>query len=122
MRAKIEEGTFQGKNVPNVPKNKATVEITCHITREFNAILNGIYIGERPFISDWSNDFSNQASYFLMNAKFTYKWKSVSSFLNINNLTNKKYSEYGVIGGNPLQEAFYPSPRINFLAGLSIAL
>lgn len=120
LSAKIKEGTFAGKNVPNVPRNKATMEVVYHITNGAAIILNGIYIGERPFISDFANDFSNQASYFLMNAKFTYRWKSLKAFVDINNLTNKEYSEFGVIGGFPAEKAFYPSPKRNFLAGVSI--
>ncbi len=122
MDAKIKDGTFEGKNVPNVPAHKATVDLLCHITKEATAVLTGVYVGERPFVSDFANDFSDQESYFLLNAKFIYQWKSLRAFLNINNLTNKAYSEYGVIGGVPLEKAFYPSPRINFLAGISIAL
>lgn len=121
MKARIEGGTFQGKDVPNVPKDKASVDVTCHITKEFAAILSGVYVGERFFISDFSNSFSDQQSYFLMNAKLTYMWKAMKAFLDINNLTNKEYSEYGVIGGFPLEKTFYPSPGRNFLAGVSIA-
>jgi len=122
MNAKIKEGMFEGKKVPNVPAHKATVDVLYRITKEVTGILNGVYIGERPFISDFSNDFSYQQGYFLVNAKFTYQWKSLKAFLDINNLTNKEYSEYGVIGGYPLERAFYPSPKRNFLAGISIAL
>ena len=122
LRAKIEGGMFDGSNVPNVPLNKATMDVVYHITKQADAILNGLYVGERPFISDWSNAFSNQDAYVLLNAKFNYRWKSVKAFLNLNNLTDKKYSEYGVIGGVPLQRAYYPSPTINFLAGLSFDL
>ncbi len=122
MNAKIKEGTFEGKKVPNVPAHKATVDVLYRITKEAAADLNGVYIGERPFVSDFANDFSNQQGYILLNAKFTYQWKSLRAFLNINNLTNKEYSEYGVIGGFPLEKAFYPSPKRNFLAGISIAL
>ena len=122
MSAKIKEGMFADKDVPNVPKHKATVDVVCHITKEAAAALNGIYIGSRPFVSDFANDFSNQNSYLLLNAKFSYQWKSLKAFLDINNLTNKEYSEYGVIGGYPLEKAFYPSPKRSFLAGISLTL
>jgi iron complex outermembrane receptor protein len=120
LTAKIKDGVFAGKKVPNVPAHKATMEATYHMTKEAAATLNGIYVGERPFVSDFGNDFSNQQSYLLLNAKFTYRWRSLTAFVDINNLTNKEYSEYGVIGGFPLEKAFYPSPKRNFLVGLSI--
>ena len=119
-RAKIKGGAFEGKNVPNVPKHKAAIDLKCAVTKEAAAILTGMYVGERPFISDFANDFGNQQGYFLLNAKFTYHWKSLKAFVDINNLTNKEYAEYGVIGGFPLEKAYYPSPKRNFLVGLSI--
>jgi iron complex outermembrane recepter protein len=122
MSAKIKGGMFAGSDVPNVPNSKATVDVVCHVTKGAEAVLNGVYVGKRPFISDFSNDFSDQASYVVLNAKFAYRWKSVRAFLDINNLTNKEYSEYGVIGGFPLEQAFYPSPKRNFLVGLSLDL
>jgi len=118
--AKIKDGMFAGKDVPNVPGNKATAEVVYHITGNADAALNGVYVGKRPFISDFSNDFSKQESYVVVNAKFAYRWKSVKAFLDINNITNKKYSEYGVIGGFPPEKAFYPSPGRNFLVGFSV--
>lgn len=122
LSAKIKGGMFEGKDVPDVPHNKVTADVVCHVTKEAVAVLNGVYVGKRPFISDFANDFSDQSSYIVLNAKFAYRWKSLRAFLDINNLTNKKYSEYGVIGGFPLEKAYYPSPGRNFLVGLSIDL
>jgi iron complex outermembrane receptor protein len=118
--ATIREGTFRGKDVPNVPNHKATLEVISSLGKGFTVALNGIYVGERPFISDFSNAFSNQKSYFVFNGKITYQWKSLMAFLDINNLTNREYSEFGVLGGFPVEKAFYPSPKRNFLVGLSI--
>jgi len=98
------------------------MDVTYSITEHASAILTGVYIGERPFINDFSNDFGKQDAYFLLNAKFISRWKSLKAFLGVNNLTDKQYSEYGVVGGTPLERAFYPSPGRNFLAGISFAL
>jgi outer membrane receptor protein involved in Fe transport len=122
LDATVKGGDFRGKDVPNVPKHKAALEAISSLGKGFTISLNGIYIGERPFVSDFSNDFSNQKSYLVLNSKIIYQWKSLNAFLDINNLTNREYSEYGVIGGSPIEKAFYPSPKINFLAGLSIEL
>jgi iron complex outermembrane receptor protein len=121
LKAKIRGGTFAGNSFPNVPRNKVTAEAIFNATKKAAIILDGIYVGERPFISDFANDFSDQASYFIMNAKFRYHWNRFKFFLDINNLTNKEYSEFGVISFFPTTEkAFYPSPKRNFLAGISI--
>ena len=113
---------FSGRQVPNIPQHKAGAEGQYSPFKDFTVILNGNYVGTRRFISDFSNDFSKQKSYFVVNNKYRYKWKDVTLFLDINNLTNQKYSEYGVIGGFPAEKAYYPSPGINFMSGLSFAL
>jgi len=122
MDATIRNGMFIGSRVPNVPRNMATMEGQYTPFKGFTVILNGSYVGRRPFISDFSNSFSDQNSYYVLNNKYKYKWKNITIFLNINNLTNQKYSEYGVIGGSPIQQAYYPAPRLNLLGGLSFEL
>ncbi len=125
LNAKIKGGEFKGNNVPDVPKHKATVEAVSSLGRGFTFMVNGVYIGERPFVSDFANAFDDQESYVVLNSKITYQWKSLKIFLDINNLTDKEYSEYGVVGGfpfGPFEKSFYPSPGRNFLLGLSVDL
>jgi len=120
LDATIKEGRFKGKEVPNVPQHKATLEVLSSLGKGFTVAVNGVYVGGRPFVSDFSNAFSNQKSYLIFNSRIAYQWKSLRAFLDINNFTNEEYSEYGVIGGFPIEKAFYPSPKRNFLAGLSV--
>jgi len=121
LDATIKGGTFKGKKVPNVPKHMATLEAISSLGRGFTIALNGAYIGERPFISDFSNAFDNQKSYIVLNSKIQYQWRSLKAFLDINNLTDREYSEFGVLGVfPPIEKAFYPSPKRNFLVGLSV--
>ncbi len=119
-KAEIRDGSFSGKDVPDVPRHKATVEAISPLGSGFTASLNGVYIGSRPFISDFTNDFSNQKGYFVMNAKLVYQKKAVKAFLGVNNLTGKEYSEYGVIGGYPAEKAYYPSPKRTFVVGATV--
>lgn len=116
----IKDGQFSGNEVPNAPKHKASLDAVFDIGRGFTVALNGIYIGERLFESDYANTFSNQDDYIVLNAKFKYNWKKFTTFLDINNITDEKYSEYGVLGGFPVEEAFYPSPERNFIFGVSV--
>ncbi len=119
LEAKIKDGPFESNDVPNVPGHKATLETVFSPGKGVSISLNGVYIGERPFISDFENNSGRQEDYIVVNCKFKYKWKSLTAFLDINNLFNKEYSEYGVLGGFPIEKAFYPSPERNFLIGLS---
>jgi iron complex outermembrane receptor protein len=120
MDTEIKEGTFEDSEVPNIPDYKATFETTFFPFNDFAVTLNGIYIGERIFISDFENIFGNQEDYLVINGKIKYRWQLFTAFLDINNITNEEYSEYGVIGGSPAERAFYPSPKTNFLAGVSV--
>ncbi|NCP03628.1 MAG: TonB-dependent receptor [Deltaproteobacteria bacterium] len=117
--AAIEDGQFMGKKIPDVPKHKATLGTTLSLGGGFSIALNGIYVGKRPFISDFANAFDNQDDYVVLNAKLKYVWKFITAFFDINNLTNNDYSEYGALRTFPVEKAFYPSPKINVLLGIS---
>jgi iron complex outermembrane recepter protein len=122
INSEIRGGEFTGKQIPNVPEHKAGLEGQYSPFKGFTVVLNGTYVGERRFISDFSNDYARQKDYFLVNNKYSYKWKNYTVFLNINNLLNQKYSEYGVIGGYPAEKAYYPSPGINCYGGLRVEI
>jgi len=119
--AKIIGGNYDGSKCPNVPRHKATLNTLFSLGHGFSLNVNGFWVGERPFVSDWANAFDEQDDYFVLNTKLKYCWKNLTAFLNINNLTNEEYSEYVVLSifSIPPEEAFYPSPKINFLAGIS---
>ncbi len=109
LDATIKDGQFRGNDIPNVPPHKSTLEAVFYPIKPLTISLAGVYIGERPFISDFANGFGDQSDYLVINGKIKYKWKMLTAFLDINNFTDKKYSEYGVLGGFPLEKAFYPS-------------
>jgi len=118
--ATIRNGQFENKAIPNVPRHKAALSALFALGKGFSLAVDGIYVGERPFISDFSNDFEDQEDYLIVNTKLKYQWKQVTAFLNINNITDEEYSEYGGISTFPIAEpGFFPSPKINFLAGIS---
>jgi iron complex outermembrane receptor protein len=120
LDATIKGDLFEENDIPNVPNHKASLGTIFSLGRGFSVALNGVYIGERPFVSDFANNFGDQEDYIVINSKLKYQWKSLTAFLDINNLTNEEYSEYGVLGGFPVEKAFYPSPKRNFLIGLSV--
>jgi iron complex outermembrane receptor protein len=120
--ADIISGSYAGSTVPGVPAHRVTLAAFMPVGERFSLAANAVYVGRRPFISDFANAFPDQASYFVMNAKLKYKWRFLSVFVDLNNITNSKYSEYGVLGGFPTEQAFYPSPEFNLLAGIAIDL
>ena len=118
MDTEIRGGQFSGKEVPGVPKHKATFDAVFHPVSSVTIALNGIYIGERLFESDFANTFPEQDDYVVINAKFKYNRENLTVFLDINNLFDEDYSEFGVLSSGLVEEAFYPSPEINFLFGV----
>lgn len=118
--AEVRSGQFSGKDIPSVPMHKATLDTLFLLGKGFTLAVNGIYVGTRPFESDFSYGLSDQDDYFVLNAKLQYKWKHFTPFIDLKNITNEKYSEFGGVSNYPIvQKGFYPSPRFNFLAGVS---
>jgi iron complex outermembrane receptor protein len=120
LLADIEDAPFDGSSVPGIPKHKAALDGRFMLSHGFTLSVNGNYIGERYFESDFSNTYGKQDKHFIANAKLAYERKNLTAYVQGNNLTNEEYSEYGVLGGWPVERAYYPSPEINFLAGVSI--
>lgn len=119
--AKIRNGQFKDKYIPDVPQHMATMG-ALFSWKGASLALNGIYVGERPFVSDFGNNFSQQDDYLVFNVRLKYTWEIVTVFLDLNNITNEKYSEFGVLSlfSSPRQIAYYPSPRANVLFGMSV--
>jgi outer membrane receptor protein involved in Fe transport len=55
-----------------------------------------------------------------VNARVARQQGRARIFLDIKNLFDEEYSEYGVLGGFPTGRAFYPSPGINARAGVEV--
>lgn len=120
LDATVRGGQFKGNDIPGVARRKATASVVVNPWEGVSIALNGHYVGERPFISDFDKRFVNQESYTVLDTKVTYNWKRMTAFFNVNNITDEEYSEYGVLGGFPTEMAFYPSPDRNFLFGVSV--
>ncbi len=120
-KAKIKGGDFDGRRIPNVPESKITAQMIITPVQDLILSLEGIYVGERPFISDFNNSYGNQEDYTVFNLRIRYKWKNVTIYGDIKNITDEEYSEYGVIK-YPGLRAVYPSPKRNYFVGLTMEL
>jgi iron complex outermembrane receptor protein len=119
-KAKIDGGMYNNSDFPGVPKHQASATAVIDLWKPFTLSINSNYIGKRAFISDFDNEFKDQEDYVVVNAKLQYKWRKVTTFIDINNLFDKEYDEFGVLGGYPVERAYYPSPGINFMAGITL--
>lgn len=120
LNPEIRSGQFSGKQIPGVPENTASLTGVFTPVKGWTLAVSGIYVGERPFINDFSNSFDDLNGYFIVNAKLKYQWKALTAYVDVNNATNRKYSEFGALATFPVTErAYYPSPTANFIAGLA---
>jgi len=114
----LRSDSFSGNDIPGVPRHKGTLGVDLDIGKGFlfNARLN--MMGSRYFISDWVNLVDRLEGNYSFDAKLSYSWKGLKAFIGVNNLTNRRYSEYGVLDflGRP---NYYPSPERHFFAGAS---
>jgi iron complex outermembrane receptor protein len=118
MDAEFDGGRYDGNDIPNVPSNKFTLGAEANIIENIRLNVDGAYIGSRPYISDFANAVADQKSYFYLAAKLAYMFKKGSAYVTVQNALDKEYSQYG--GVNYLGEpGVYPSPKINFLLGVT---
>ena len=127
-KAEIDGGMYDNNDIPNVPEHQASATAVIDLWKPFTLSINSTYIGRRPFISDFNDNLKDQDDYVVVNTKLQYKRKMVTAFLDINNLFDKEYDEYGVrtevyddyfnfLGS---ERSYYPSPGINFMAGVTL--
>ncbi len=127
-KAEIDGGMYDNNDIPHVPEHQASATAVIDLWKPFTLSINSTYIGRRPFISDFNNTLKDQEDYVVVNAKLQYKWKKLTAFLDINNLFDKEYDEYGVRAsvydenGWPagFERGYYPSPGTNFMAGVTL--
>jgi iron complex outermembrane receptor protein len=116
----IDGGMYDGKELPNVPQHQWTLGALKTFGDRVQLGLNGTYIGERRFISDFDNSHDEQEDYFYLTGKLAYLLDQGSMYLTVKNLLDQEYAEYGALNFMG-EEGFYPSPGINFLAGLTFS-
>jgi iron complex outermembrane receptor protein len=123
--AVFEEGLYDGKDIPAVPRNKFNLGFRIHDVVPgalFTAVYN--YVGASFLISDLGNQSPKLESYYTIDLRLSYAWKWINCFFGINNLTNQKYSQYGLVGqypsGTPQQPLLYPATDRNWLAGIEL--
>ena len=119
-----------GNDIPGVPRHKGSIGTDVDFgkvfvfgkgfdfVRGFQLSSKATIIGSRRFISDWANQVERLTGYYSWDAKLSYTWKGLKAFVGVNNLTNQKYSEFGVVNAAGA-EFFYASPTRNFIGGIS---
>ncbi|HUL23872.1 MAG TPA: TonB-dependent receptor [Thermodesulfobacteriota bacterium] len=130
VKATLQEKPFKGNDIPGVPRNKGSIGTNVDFGKVFDFVerfdfIKGFQlsskvtlVGKSFFISDWTNQGEQLSGYYSWDIKLSYAWKGLKAFVGVNNLTNQKYSEFGVVDATGA-EFFYASPVRNVVGGVS---
>jgi iron complex outermembrane receptor protein len=113
-KASFEEGVYDGKIVPMVPRNKASLGFTFFLPKNITLNILGNSVGSRYFINDEANNFSRLGSYITADANISYARGDFSITGAVNNMFDRMYSEYAVCNSTTGAKNYYPSPVRNF--------
>jgi iron complex outermembrane receptor protein len=115
-KALFRGGIYDEKTIPMVPRNKGKIGIKYLFNDKITVNLLTNYVGERYFINDQANSLSRLNGYFTADTNISYAYKDLTVVLGVNNILNKKYSEYATcdtvytVG----KKVYYPAPERNF--------
>lgn len=112
-------GVNDKKHVPLVPKHKLNLGIDQKLTRDLMLAVSGTFTGKRPFLNDNANALTFLNGYFILDASTTWKQKNLSLSFGVNNILNKRYSEYASSNPATSKKVYYPSPERNFFTKLT---
>jgi outer membrane cobalamin receptor len=116
--ARFRGGSYGGHWIPAVPQHLAAVAWTADWTGNLGTTLNLRYVGTSYLISDQANAGPRLPGYTVADAVVDYRWQHVRMFARVDNLTNRKYSSYGVTYGGPAY--YYPAAGIAVNAGADV--
>ncbi len=118
VRPLLRAEPFSGNDIPGVSRHKGTFGTDIQIWNGISFTGKANFVGPQFFISDWENKVEKLDGYYTIDAKLSYAWKGLKAFVGVNNLTNQKYSEFGVVNGAG-NEFLYAAPERNFIGGVS---
>jgi len=119
--ARFDGGAFDDNKIPLVPRDKISFK-SSYTWKNLTSNITLSYLSKRYLISDQKNDLPQLPGVTLIDVDFKYTLGKFDALFGIKNLTNKKYSEYGVASypfGQPPRANYYPSPERSFYCGLS---
>lgn len=120
LRPRLREGTFSGSDIPGVPRHKAAVGMDLSVWKGFQLSGKANLIGARYLISDFANQVDKLDGYTTVDGKISYQWKGLQAFVGVNNLFNRKYSEWAATNAAGTTQLFYPSTGRNYWCGASV--
>ncbi len=125
-KAYFDGGQYNKNEIPLVPQHKGSVGLRFLLPKNITLNVTGNYVGKRYFLNDQANAYSRLNGYMVADTNLSWCCKDLTVTFGINNIFNKKYSEYaGVVVDNSWESCsgitwpagskfYYPSPERNF--------
>lgn len=121
-RTKIMQGPFEGGNLPITPKHAGSATVDWGKEKGLIFSVTGRFVGNRILANDLANNQEKLPGFSVWDARIRFNGESFEPFFGVNNILNKKYEEFGGVGGSPFGSriGFNPSPERNFMGGATI--
>ncbi len=120
--AEFTAGPADGKQIPSVAKDNATLSLGWQVFSGFNATVEQQRLGKRYASGDYSNTLPELDAINLTNLAFTYNWQKLDAALRINNLFNREDPAYATAAYNPfpvVETAYMPAAERSVVLSLS---
>lgn len=134
---KITGGDHKGKYIPMVPKQKVRTFARWQASNGLSFVADVLHVSDQVLDSDYDNSFSKLSNYTVANLGANYQVDGWNLSARINNLFDRKFSEYGTLGNTGAETtptghgqcqagswgtedcpAFTPAPERNLWIGL----
>ncbi len=93
-KAYFNGGQHDNNEMPLVPRHKGSVGLRFLLPRNITLNLTGNYVGKRYYLNDQANGYSRLNGYMVADTNLSWSYKDATVVFGINNIFNKKYSEY----------------------------
>ena len=107
--AEFKSGINNGKELPSVASNSANARVLWDAYRHGKYIAQVNYVGERYTSGDFSNSLNKLPSYITLDLRASWNIKPVTLSLSALNITDKKYSPYGLFSSFKNDYYYFPA-------------
>ena len=112
--AAFKSGVFNGKSLPSVASNSAHAQVLWNAQQYGQYIAQVNFVGERYTSGDFSNSLNKLPSYTTLDLRANWVIKPVTISLSALNLTDKKYSPFGLFSTFKNDYYYFPADGRSF--------
>jgi iron complex outermembrane receptor protein len=118
-QTKIKEGPFSGSELPITPTHSGSGTIEWGDRKGLLFTFTGRFSGRRILASDLANDQEKLPKYAVYDTRLSYASTNFEAFVGVGNLFDRKYVEFGGVGGSPFGSriGYNPAPGRNYIGG-----